>query len=140
MTWESAAGAQWQEGETEGLWVYCCNTCGGEIVADETTGATTYTDDEWAAALPEAEKILQQWKDGEATEARFAELANNFSTAKGKVNNLVDLIVKGFTIEGMGSVDACVNTVSESWNCKTALYIRNGAWELLQDYYETLVG
>ena len=40
MTWESAAGAQWQEGETEGLWVYCCNTCGGEIVADETTGAT----------------------------------------------------------------------------------------------------
>lgn len=40
MTWDTAAGAQWAEGETEGLRVYCCNTCGGEIVTDETTGAT----------------------------------------------------------------------------------------------------
>ena len=40
MTWDTAAGAQWTEGETEGLRVYTCNTCGGEIVADETTGAT----------------------------------------------------------------------------------------------------
>ena len=40
MTWDTAAGAQWQDGEAEGLRVYTCNTCGGEIVADETTGAT----------------------------------------------------------------------------------------------------
>ena len=40
MAWDTAAGAQWQEGETEGLRIYTCNTCGGEIVADETTGAT----------------------------------------------------------------------------------------------------
>ena len=40
MQWQSAAGAQWQEGETDGLWVYTCNSCGGEIVGDETTGAT----------------------------------------------------------------------------------------------------
>lgn len=40
MAWDTAAGTQWKEGETEGLRVYCCNTCGGEIVADETTGAT----------------------------------------------------------------------------------------------------
>ena len=40
MTWDTAAGAQWAPGETDGLRVYCCNTCGGEIVADETTGAT----------------------------------------------------------------------------------------------------
>lgn len=40
MTWDTAAGKQWQEGEEEGLRVYTCNTCGGEIVADETTGAT----------------------------------------------------------------------------------------------------
>ena len=33
-------GAQWQEGEEEGLRVYTCNTCGGEIVGDETTAAT----------------------------------------------------------------------------------------------------
>ena len=40
MTWDTAAGGQWQEGEAEGLRIYTCNTCGGEIVADETTGAS----------------------------------------------------------------------------------------------------
>ena len=40
MRWEVNAGTQWQEGEEEGLRVYCCKSCGGEIVADETTGAT----------------------------------------------------------------------------------------------------
>ena len=40
MTWDTQAGGQWQPGETGGLRVYSCNTCGGEIVADETTGAT----------------------------------------------------------------------------------------------------
>ena len=40
MAWDTTAGSQWQQGESEGLRVYCCSTCGGEIVADETTGAT----------------------------------------------------------------------------------------------------
>ena len=40
MIWDTAAGSEWTEGETEGLRVYTCNTCGGEIVADETTGAS----------------------------------------------------------------------------------------------------
>lgn len=40
MTWDTAAGQQWQPGEAEGLRIYTCNTCGGEIVADETTGAS----------------------------------------------------------------------------------------------------
>lgn len=40
MNWESQAGGQWQEEETSNLRIYSCTTCGGEIVADETTGAT----------------------------------------------------------------------------------------------------
>ena len=32
---------EWAVGETEGMKVYGCNSCGGEIVADETTGATS---------------------------------------------------------------------------------------------------
>ena len=40
MNWDTAAGSEWQPGEEEGLRVYTCNTCGGEIVADETTGAS----------------------------------------------------------------------------------------------------
>ena len=40
MTWDTNPGNEWTEGETAGLRVYTCQTCGGEIVADETTGAT----------------------------------------------------------------------------------------------------
>ena len=40
MTWQTEAGAEWQPGETEGMRVYACNSCGGEIVGDETTAAT----------------------------------------------------------------------------------------------------
>ena len=40
MSWDAAAGQQWQPGETEGLRIYTCNACGGEIVADDTTGAS----------------------------------------------------------------------------------------------------
>ena len=30
MTWDTAAGGEWQPGETEGLRIYTCNTCGGD--------------------------------------------------------------------------------------------------------------
>lgn len=40
MDWETDGGSQWEEGETEGMRVYVCNSCGGEIVTDETTAAT----------------------------------------------------------------------------------------------------
>ena len=40
MTWDTQAGGTWQEGETDGLRIYGCKQCGGEVVADETTGAT----------------------------------------------------------------------------------------------------
>lgn len=53
---------------------------GGET--DE-SGTTTYSEDEWATALSEAEKILNQWKEGEATEESFAALANTYSADGG---------------------------------------------------------
>ncbi len=39
MQWQTASG-EWAEGEADGLRVYSCNTCGGQIVCDETTAAT----------------------------------------------------------------------------------------------------
>ncbi len=41
MEWETQAGSQWQEGEDDSLRIYVCNSCGGEIVGDETTAATS---------------------------------------------------------------------------------------------------
>ncbi len=40
MSWETAAGSDWQEGEADGLRIYVCESCGGEIVGDETLAAT----------------------------------------------------------------------------------------------------
>ena len=41
MTWDTTAGGEWTEGEKEGLRVYVCQSCAGEIVTDETTGAAS---------------------------------------------------------------------------------------------------
>lgn len=41
MSWETQAGAEWQEGEAEGLRSYVCKSCGGEIVGDENTAVTS---------------------------------------------------------------------------------------------------
>lgn len=41
MRWESAAGTEWQAGETDRLRTYLCQSCGGEIVGDENTAAAS---------------------------------------------------------------------------------------------------
>jgi len=40
LDWQYA-GQNWQAGEEAGMAVYACNSCGGEIIGDETLGATT---------------------------------------------------------------------------------------------------
>ncbi len=39
MHWDTSSGTQWQAGETDGMRIYACQSCGGEIIADENTGA-----------------------------------------------------------------------------------------------------
>ena len=39
--WYSMSTCQWQNDELNGMRVYSCQSCGSEIVAEETTGATT---------------------------------------------------------------------------------------------------
>ena len=39
--WQAKGDGNWQEGETDGMRIYVCESCGGEIIADENTGATT---------------------------------------------------------------------------------------------------
>ena len=41
MNWETTAGGEWQSGEADGLRSYVCKSCGGEIVGDENTAATS---------------------------------------------------------------------------------------------------
>lgn len=41
MKWETAAGSGWTDAEADGLRSYICKSCGGEIVCDENTAATS---------------------------------------------------------------------------------------------------
>jgi hypothetical protein len=46
------------------------------------------TDEHWAACLAAAEKIYEEWKNGDMTETHFGELANKYSHDQGgKVTN-----------------------------------------------------
>lgn len=40
LEWETQAGGEWASGETNGMNVYHCQSCGAEIIADATTGAS----------------------------------------------------------------------------------------------------
>ena len=44
---------------------------------------TVYSEDEWNTARSEAERILEAWKSGEATESSFATMANTYSEDPG---------------------------------------------------------
>ena len=41
ISWDTNAGTEWTNGEGEGMRVYTCNSCGGEIVVDINTAATS---------------------------------------------------------------------------------------------------
>ncbi len=41
MKWDTQAGSDWQEGEQAGMNAYVCESCGGEIVTDQTTSASS---------------------------------------------------------------------------------------------------
>ncbi len=40
MTWQEDSAQEWKEGEDENLASYICNSCGGEVVAEQTTAAS----------------------------------------------------------------------------------------------------
>ena len=41
IDWGSHEDKAWEEGEEEGMRIYSCNTCAGEIIADQSTAATS---------------------------------------------------------------------------------------------------
>lgn len=60
------------------------------------TGITTYSDEEKAAAQREAEKLLMEYRTGDMTELRFAEMANKYSDdSNGKDGGLQEDLYPG---------------------------------------------
>ena len=60
----------------------------------DSSGNTTYSDEEKAAAKAKAEELLEQWKSGDATEDSFAELVkdNTADTASASTGGLYENI------------------------------------------------
>ena len=54
---------------------------------EDSSGNTTYSDEEWEACRVKAQTIMDTWAAGEATEATFAALANTHSADPGSNTN-----------------------------------------------------
>lgn len=51
------------------------------------SGKTTYSDEDWENCRAKAQKLLDEWKAGEATEKSFADMAVEHSTDTGSASN-----------------------------------------------------
>ncbi len=54
---------------------------------EDESGNVTYSEAEWEACYLEAEKVLQEWKNGAATEESFAELTGTYTEDTGYSQN-----------------------------------------------------
>ncbi len=68
----------------------------------------------------------------------YTDLAQKFSTAKGAENVMVDIIVKGLTIEGFSSAAEAVQTVSSAYSGLQYLTLKQDAYNRIVAYYTTL--
>ena len=71
------------------------------INAEDTDGDGSFSDEEIQAAKDQAQSVYDEWKDGDATEDSFAELANERSGDTGSNTNggLYETVAKGTMVE-----------------------------------------
>ena len=70
----------------------------------------------------------------------YTDLKTKFSSSKGDANTFCEIIVSGFTLEGMGSAEEAASTVNTTMSGAQYLALKQQAWDRLVAYYETLVG
>ena len=68
----------------------------------------------------------------------YTDLTQKFSTAKGAENVMVDIIVKGLTIEGFSSAAEAVQTVSTAYSGLQYLTLKQDAYNRIVAYYTSL--
>ena len=68
----------------------------------------------------------------------FTDLKTKFSPNKGDANVLCDMIVAGYTLEGMNNADEAVATASTAWSGAQYLQLKQLAWDRLVDYYNSM--
>ena len=89
----------------------------------------------WYTSVP---TVLPTTKSENDELGGFTDLNSKFQAGKDQENILVDIIAKGFTVEGMGSAEEAAAYVADTMMGSQYLVIKEGAWEALLDYAETL--
>ncbi len=86
----------------------------------------------WYTSMP---TVLPTTKEDNQALGNLTDLTEKFGTAKDSQNLLVDLIIQGFAVEGMTSVENAVEYVKDTMGGAQYLDIKELAWEDLLDYY-----
>ena len=68
----------------------------------------------------------------------YTDLSTKYSAAKGGENILVDQIVKGYAVEGMGNAEESANYVANTMGGAQYLQLKQNAWVRIQDYYKNM--
>ena len=88
----------------------------------------------WYTSIP---TVLPTTKTENQKLGEYTDLNSKFQGGKDQENVLVDIIVGGFVLEGMGDAEEAAATVADNWMGAQYLGIKQGAWEALLDYYES---
>ncbi len=93
------------------------------------------TDNAWYTSIP---TVLPTTTVQNDTIKGFTDLSTKFDSAKGGENILVNIIVNGYTEEGMGSAEETAATVNQMMGGAQYLTIKQMAWNSLSDFYREL--
>ena len=93
------------------------------------------TENPWYTSVP---TVLPNDKNENETLKSYSALSEKFNAAKGGANAFVDLIVNGFTLEGMFSAEEAVETIAGSLNGADYLFLKQEAYDRLLVYYAAL--
>ena len=95
------------------------------------------TENPWYTSMP---TVLPNTKVENDELNTYTELTakGKFNLSKDGENAFVDLIVKGFTLDGMTSPEEAVETVITAWYGDMYLFAKGDAWVRLLDYYSSL--
>ena len=93
------------------------------------------TENMWYTSVP---TVLPTTKEDNQLLGNLTDLTEKFATSKDGQNYLVDIIVNGFTLEGMSSPEAAAETVANTMSGTQYLDVKNLAWQDLLDYFATL--
>ena len=98
--------------------------------------ALEVTENPWYSIIPTS---LPTSKEDNDLISGYKKLGNdNFSSAKGGNHLFVNIIVDGYTGEGTDSRDALLTSIRGEWNGTAYLAIKQAAYDLIIEYYDTI--